>query len=288
VTRGGVEVVAEPACLLGEGPVWLPGSGELLFVDILPGRVHRLRPETGALESVELRTAVGAAVPRAGGGFAVATREGFGLLDWERGTLEPLAAVEAERPENRMNDGKCDAAGRFWAGTMSERREPAAGSLYRLDADGSVSRVLNGVTISNGLAWSGDGATMYYIDSLAHRVDAFDFDPAAGAVSGRRRLVELPEELGVPDGMTADAEGNLWIAFFGGSAVRCYSPAGEAVEVLELPVSLVTSVAFGGPDLRDLYITSATYRLSEPERHGGAVFRCRPGVAGVAADAFAG
>lgn len=283
-----VEVAADTRCLLGECPVWLPDTAELLFVDILKGRVHRLEPRRGKLATLELGTFVGAAAPRVAGGVVVATPAGFELVDWERGPARILAAVEADRPDNRMNDGKCDSAGRFWAGTMSQHRMPGAGSLYRLDADGTVTRVVAGVTISNGLGWSPDDSTFYYIDSDANGVDAFDFDAATGSVENRRRLVDLDRELGEGDGMTVDSSGNLWIAVLGGSCVRCFSPNGVLEEVIELPVSLVTSCAFGGADLGDLYITTAQHRLDRPGPLDGALFRCRPGVTGLCSPAYAG
>jgi sugar lactone lactonase YvrE len=172
-----------------------------------------------------------------------------------------------------------------------EGRRPL-GSLYRLDANRGLTRVLTGVTISNGLGWSPDGRTMYYIDSATHRIDAFDFEPETGSVSGRRRLVELPEGWGLPDGMTVDEEGFLWVAFWGGSAVRRIAPDGQVALVVELPVSLVTSCAFGGDDLADLYVTSARTELSgtqlRQQPHAGALFRIRPDVRGLPDHPFAG
>jgi sugar lactone lactonase YvrE len=227
-------------------------------------------------------------MPRDSGGYVVATPVGFELVDWERGRVRTLAAVEPELPDNRMNDGKCDSAGRFWAGTMSQRRTPGAGSLYRLDADGTLTRVVEGATISNGLAWSPDDATLYYIDSEADGIDAFDFDAAAGAVANRRRLLDLDRELGEGDGMTVDSVGNLWVACLGGASVRCFSPDGVLQEVIELPVSYVTSCAFGGDDLGDLYITTSRHRLDRPGPLDGAVFHCRPGVTGLRTRGYAG
>jgi sugar lactone lactonase YvrE len=203
-----------------------------------------------------------------------------------------VADVEAAVPETMMNDGKCDPGGRFWAGTKDVEGRRPLGSLYRLDADRTVVRVLSGVSISNGLGWSLDRRSMYYIDSPSHGVDVFDFAVEDGSVSGRRRLVDLPEEWGLPDGMTVDAEGFLWVAFWGGSAVRRISPDGRVVSVVSLPVSQVTSCAFGGDDLSDLYITSARNGLEADQRReqtfAGGLFRLRPGVAGLAEVPFAG
>jgi sugar lactone lactonase YvrE len=198
-----------------------------------------------------------------------------------------LAEVEADRPVSRMNDGKCDRRGRFWAGTIAEVHEPGAGSLYRLDADHRAVQVLTGVTTSNGLDWSPDGSTMYFIDTHAHGVDAYDFDEATGEIHNRRRLIDIDPEVGLPDGMAVDAEGGLWVALYDGRAVHRYSADGVLEGRLELPVSLVTSCAFAGPELADLYITTAADRHPD-EPLAGAVFHCRPGVAGLSNCPFAG
>jgi sugar lactone lactonase YvrE len=206
--------------------------------------------------------------------------------------LEMIAEVEADNPDNRMNDGKCDGAGRFWAGTMGFEPIPGAGALYRLDADRNVTTVLENVTISNGLGWSPDDATMYYIDSSTNRIDAFDYDTETGKIRNRRRLIEVPQEQGMPDGMTVDAEGFLWVALWGGCSVRRYAPDGTPDLVVELPASQITCPTFGGKDLSELYVTSATQGLLEEELqeqpYAGALFCCRPGVAGMPAHAFGG
>jgi sugar lactone lactonase YvrE len=189
-----------------------------------------------------------------------------------------------------MNDGACDSRGRFWAGTMAGDKTPGAGSLYRLNPDGRVKRVLTGLTISNGIDWSLDGHTMYFIDSALGCVDAFDFDEERGCLSNRRHLIEVPPEDGMPDGLTVDADGFLWVALFRGAAVRRYSPEGKLQCVVDLPATLVTSCAFGDPDLGTLYVTSASRGLDEEGRHrqphAGALFRLRPGVKGRQAEFF--
>ena len=203
-----------------------------------------------------------------------------------------VAEVEIDRPGQRMNDGACDAAGRFWAGTMCMQERPGLGSLYRLDPDGSSHRILTGVGISNGIDWSLDGATMYYVDSLTQRIDRFDFDPATGSVCNRRAFVTIDPAEGCPDGLTVDAEGGIWLALWGGSAIHRYRPDGTLERVLRVPVTHPTTCAFGGPDLGDLYITSATIRLSGEEKRrqpmAGGVMRHRPGVTGRPSHAFAG
>jgi sugar lactone lactonase YvrE len=191
-----------------------------------------------------------------------------------------------------MNDGKCDPAGRFWAGTKDIEGHRPFGSLYRLEPDHTLVRVLTDVTISNGLGWSPDHETMYYIDSPTHRIDMFDFEVETGSVSNRRSLVELSRAWGLPDGMTVDEEGFLWVAFWDGSAVRRIAPDGRVASVVELPVSRVTSCAFGGDDLADLYVTTARNGLSEAELRSqpsaGGLFRLHPPVRGLPPHAFAG
>jgi sugar lactone lactonase YvrE len=184
-----------------------------------------------------------------------------------------------------MNDGKCDPAGRFWAGTMALDERPRAGALYRLDPDHSVTKILDGVTVSNGLGWNVSHDVMYFIDSPRQGVDAFDYDRETGNVRNRRRLVDIPKEAGLPDGMAVDAEGYIWVALAFGGAVRRYSPTGELDRVVTLPVSFVTSCAFGGRDLMEMYITSGRLTLTEEQLreqpHAGGLFRYRPGVAGL-------
>jgi sugar lactone lactonase YvrE len=292
VERIEAELALDARAELGEGPVWDSELGRLIWVDITGERVHRFDPLTGDDETTAVGQPVGAASPRIPDGLVLAVRDGFVFLDLERARLQLVAEVEAETPGNRMNDGKCDAAGRFWAGTMPFAGNRPSGALYRLDSDLSVSRMLDGVTISNGIAWSPDGRSMYYIDSPTYRVDVFDYDVDAGEIAKRRTLFELPADGGLPDGMTVDAEGLLWIAFWGVGAVRRYTPDGLLAAVVELPVSLVTSCAFGGPDLADLYITSASGPLS-PEQAvdqpvAGGLFRARPGVSGLPHHRFRG
>jgi sugar lactone lactonase YvrE len=282
-----LELVLDAHANLGEGPAWDDTAGLLIWVDIPAGRVHRFDPSTGSDETFDVGQPVGAAVPTADGRLALAVSDGFALLDPETRALERIADVEAELPETQMNDGKCDPAGRFWAGTKDNDGRRPIGSLYRLDGDSTVDRIVTDVVISNGLGWSPDGRTMYYIDSKTYAVDAFDFDMGTGSASRRRRAIATPEPWGLPDGMTVDEEGFLWVAFWGGSAVRRFAPDGSVAAVIEFPVSQVTSCAFGGEELADLYVTSASGGLTPEERarqpHAGGLFRLRPGVRGLPA-----
>jgi sugar lactone lactonase YvrE len=206
--------------------------------------------------------------------------------------FEVTVPVERDIPGNRMNDAKCDPAGRLLAGTMAYDLSPHAAALYQVAPDWSFGQVVRDVTQSNGIAWSPDGSRMYFIDSATQGIDIFDYDAGTGSAGNRRRLVTIDAARGIPDGMTTDDQGNLWVACFGGAAVRCFSPAGEQLDEVSLPVTQVTSCAFGGPGLADLYVTTAAYRLSAGqlkwEPHAGATFVCRPGAAGLPASPFAG
>jgi sugar lactone lactonase YvrE len=286
-----VELVLAVGSELGEAPVWDADQRRLIWVDITRGLVHQLDPETRRHAVIDAGRPLGAAVPAASGGLALAVNEGFVRFDPESRDIAPIAEIETV-PGAAMNDGKCDPAGRFWAGTKDAAGRGPIGSLYRLEADHPVVEVLSGVTISNGLGWSPDQQTMYFIDSATYRIDAFDFELEHGTVSRRRRLVDLPKAWGLPDGMTVDEEGFLWVALWEGSAVRRFDPDGTLASVVEMPVSLVTSCAFGGDDLSDLYVTSARTGLSEAQlrsEHGaGGLFRLRPGVRGLPQPPFAG
>ena len=204
------ELLFDQGCLLAECPCWDVSTETLLWVDIEGMRIHRA-PIGGTVSTIQLDRTVGAAVPRIAGGLAAAVTDGIMLLDVD-GREERFIPIEADLPEHRMNDAKVDRLGRLWAGTLHREFLPGAGALYRIDPDGSVERVLDGIAVSNGLDWSDDGETMYFVDSLTRRVDVLDVDLDAGRVSNRRTLVELDEELGLPDGLTVDAEGNIWVA----------------------------------------------------------------------------
>jgi sugar lactone lactonase YvrE len=226
------------------------------------------------------------------GDWMVAARDGFYRLDPATGRTQLFALVEADKPDNRMNDGYCDAQGRFWAGTMSMSREKQAGALYRLDPNGRVTRMLDAVTTSNGIDWSLDGTTMYYIDTDTSRIDVFDFDAARGEIANRRPFVTIPEDAGRPDGLIVDAEGGVWLALWGGGAVRRYTPDGQLERTIPMPVPHPTKCAFGGRDLDVLYITTARTALSPTQRaahpQAGHLFQYSPGVKGRPAARFVG
>ncbi len=251
------ELVFAADAILGEAPGWDHDTGTLLWIDMFGQTVHRFDPANGLDATYPVGQDVAAVVRAAHGGLVCAVRDGFLWLDPVDGTTESGATVEGALASNRMNDGKCDGAGRFWAGTMNDDARPGVGALYRLEIDGRVTRVLDAVTISNGLGWSPDDRSMYYIDSATRRVDRFDFDPATGTPHGRCPLVTLPPGMGLPDGMCVDEEGCLWVALWDGWAVHRYTPDGRLDRIYRFPVSHVTSAAFGGADLMDLYVTTA-------------------------------
>jgi sugar lactone lactonase YvrE len=290
MTIPAVELVLDARADLGEGPRWDSVRQRLLWVDIMRGRVHAFTPSNGACRNVAVGQPVGALACASDGSLVLAVAGGFARLDLDSERFEMRAAVEADRPQNRMNDGACDSGGRFWAGTMALDERPGAGALYRLDPDLTVHTMLTGVTISNGLDWSLDGGRMYYVDSPTRRIDTFDFDAGTGSIANRRTFVEVPADAGVPDGLTVDAAGFVWLALWGGAALRRYAPDGTLERVVPLPVTHPTSCAFGGAALDELYVTSARRPLdAEEKRHqpqAGGVFRLRPGVSGRPAHLF--
>jgi sugar lactone lactonase YvrE len=284
-----VDVAVRARAELGEGPRWI--AGRLAWVDILAGTLHRLDPATGSQRSMTFDDALGMVAPRGQGGLLAAVGRSVVLLDEDS---EEVARVDLpdEPPDNRVNDGRCDPAGRLWIGTMRADGDGAAGSLYRVDPDLSVRRVATDLGISNGIDWSPDGERMYHVDSATGRVDVYDFEVRQGLASGRRALVAVPEDQGVPDGLVVDAEGGIWVAFHGGWAVRRYTPDGSLDREVPMPVAQPTAVAFGGEDLADLSVTTATEGLDaddlEDQPLAGSVLRLRPGVTGRPTTPFAG
>ncbi|CAH1267851.1 RGN [Branchiostoma lanceolatum] len=260
--------VDEPGLLL-EGPHWDSLTGTLLYVDIHGQHVHRWDPVTKQKDTYDIDCMVGAVVPRESGGAVVAAGTKFAFLDFETRQLNTVATVDPHKPRNRFNDGKCDAAGRFWAGTMGDEPVPTkvdrkAGSLYCLHTDGIVTKAFNEVDISNGLAWTSDNSIMYYIDSLQYSVDAFDFDLPTGTLTNRRKVVnfDLSTDV-VPDGMCIDTDGKLWVAMFGKGQVLQVDPeTGTHLRSVKIPADQTTSCCFGGPNLDILYVTTANVGLS--------------------------
>jgi sugar lactone lactonase YvrE len=287
------ELVLDAKAALGEGPVWSAREQRLYWVDIEAGCLHAFAPSEGTDRVYELGEMVGTVVPRGRGGVMLALHHGFAAFDPQSGELTRWSDPEAHLSRNRFNDGKCDPAGRFWAGTLSLDRTPGAASLYCLEADGRVRTMLQGVTNSNGIAWSLDGTSMYYIDTPTRQVTEFEFDLASGQIANPRPVITIPADSGKPDGMTIDADGMLWIALWDGGCVGRWDPrTGELLARVEVAARRVTACAFGGPDLTDLYVTTARTGMGDVELAAqplaGGLFHVRPGVAGVPAFEFAG
>lgn len=280
------EQVTAPLAHHGEGPVWHEQWGGLRFVDMLAGEVVSVDLESGRDTRLHVGGVAAAIRPRSDGGMVVAVERGFALVD-AGGGVRLLPELWSDSTV-RMNDGDCDPDGRFYCGSMGYDFRTGAGSLYRLDSNGSVTTVFVGVTISNGLAWSGDGATAYYVDSPTQRIDAFDYSFERG-LDNRRPMIGIDSRFGMPDGIAVDCEDNIWVALWGGSAVHSYSPSGELLETIELPVSQVTACTFGGAKLDELYITTSSEGVAagtQPE--AGAIFRAVTATVGRPPICFAG
>lgn len=268
----------------GEGPVWHDGWGGLRWVDMLAGDVLTL-DAAGTVQRSHVGTVVAALRPRTDGSAVVALERGFAWANTDLTDITPLGEIWSD-PTVRMNDGGCDPDGRLWCGTMAYDAAPGRGALYRLDTDGTVTRELTSVTISNGLCWSPDGTRAYYVDTPTQRIDVFDYDRDTG-LHHRRPLVEIPADTGAPDGLTVDAEGGVWVALWGGSAVHRYAPDGALTEVVSVPVRQVSACAFGGPQLDELYVTTSRQGLgAQAESAAGALFRAGVPVRGLPVRTF--
>jgi len=268
-----VEIAVRAYAKLAEGPRWDAATGRLLWVDIEGCELHVL--ESGEDRAIGLDAMVGVAAPTSSGAVLVALADRLALVDLADESVRTLVRLP-HGPALRSNDGACDAAGRFWIGTMGLDETPGAGALYRFD--GRLERVLDEVTLSNGIGWTRDDTRMYYIDSPVQRVDIFDFEVASGRIDDRRPFVSIDESEGIPDGLTVDDEGGVWVALYGGSCVHRYDESGRLDAVLEVPALNVTSCCFGGDDGRSLFVTTAA-----PD---GNVYVTQPGVSGPPAHVF--
>jgi sugar lactone lactonase YvrE len=275
---------------LGEGPVWDDRTGELVWVDISGRLVHRWSPTTGVATSFATRGDVGAVVLCEDGGLVIAIECELWRVD-DHGQWSLLAAVEPV-PGVRFNDCRADPCGRLWAGTLHRDRQHGMAALYRLDAGGELSVVIPDRTISNGIGWSPDGATMYYIDSTTQRIVMFAYDLDTGALGDEVVFADVEPSDGLPDGLTVDADGGVWVCLFGGAKVRRYLPDGAVDREIALPLTNPTCPGFGGSDLRTLYITTARHRLTDEqlqrEPMAGALLQLDVGHTGLPANRFAG
>ncbi|MEP0320990.1 SMP-30/gluconolactonase/LRE family protein [Bauldia litoralis] len=287
-----VECVVDARNRLGEVPVWDVAEQALYWVDIEGKLLQRLTPATGTVDRWQMPERIACFALRENGGLIVAFASGIAFYDLDTGAIDWIAKPEAHIPTTRFNEGKCDRQGRFWAGTMDDRLTEHSGALYRVDPDRSVTKVLDGIGISNTLVWSLDDTEFYFADTLDGVIDRFDYDPATGAIANRTRIVDLAGTGIGPDGSTIDAEGYLWNAQWDGWRLARYAPDGTLDRIVELPVQKPTSCMFGGPDLRTLYVTSAIWDLT-PEQlrdqpQAGGLFALDVGIAGVPETRFAG
>lgn len=281
------EPVADVTAMLGEGPYWVPEDDCLLWVDAHGGQLHRTYFPSGETVTLDVGV-VSAAFPAVGGGILTVGGNRLTLRmppgqggQWTTRLIAEVPAREAVR----FNDAGVDPAGRVWVGSMHTGESQPLGELYRLDGAGTATTVVKGVTVSNGLSWSPDGARLYYADSPTKRVDVFDYDPATGEAAGRRVFADLSAFDGVPDGLTVDADGCVWVAIWGGGVLRRFAPDGSQDAVVGVPVSQPTSCAFGGPGMTDLYVTTAKVGLTGGELAAqplaGRLLRLRPGPVGL-------
>lgn len=276
---------------LGESPIWDGREGALYWIDGRKPNINRFDPATARNHAVTSAEPVHAIALTRGHRLLCAFEASLGLIDCKTGALQALVSL-IEGVEDNLNDGACDRAGRFWVGSKARDWVKPVGVLFRYDPDGSVHRLDQGFQLSNGLGWSPDNRTMYFIDSAPREIYAYDFDLAGGGVKNRRRLVHIAEEHGLPDGMTVDAEGFLWVAQWSGGRVVRYDPDGKIERMIPMPVQRPTSVAFGGRDLTTLFITSGTMRMSEAELAAeplaGNLFALETDVQGLPEPRFAG
>jgi sugar lactone lactonase YvrE len=291
--QGVVKLLCDVNSTLGEGPTWDHRSNKLIWLDVLGKRIHTFDPTKGERRTITIDQKVGSAVPRVQGGLVLALENGFHTLDLETEQLTRLIDPEEDIPGNRFNDGKCDETGRYWAGTMDMEEKSPSGSLYCLETDGTVRKVVEGVSVSNGIGWSPDNRTMYYIDSPTKKVMAYDYSLERGEITKPRVAVTIPEGEGFPDGMTVDVEGMLWIAHWDGWQVSRWNPAtGEKITSIPVPAAQTSSCIFGGDNYDELFITTARVGLSEEQLkqqpHAGGVFCIKPGVKGKPSSFYGG
>jgi sugar lactone lactonase YvrE len=288
-----MELVVDLKSDFGSGAFWNHKTGELMWVDVTGKILNFYSPRKGHNKEMFIGQIIGAAVPAESGQVIAALQNGIYLIDPLTGTKRLISAPEDTVPENRFNSGKCDPAGRFWAGTVNMDMKQGMGKLYRLDSDSTVHEMLEYASIPNGTVWSGDNTKMFYMDSPTQKVIAYDYDNETGEISNGKTAVEIPPEIGLPYGMTIDADNNLWIAIYGGAAVTCWNPeTGEMLHEIKVPAKNVTSCAFGDEDFGTLYITTARQETDSEELkkypHAGGVFKIRPGVYGVKSAFFKG
>ncbi|MBF0194728.1 MAG: SMP-30/gluconolactonase/LRE family protein [Magnetococcales bacterium] len=287
-----VDCVCESEAQLGEGPVWSKSEGVLYWLDIKNRQVFRYHVDNGQQDCQKVEPLISCIVLRRAGGLFAATHEGIGLFDYSKGTVAISNRFNTEPEGNRPNDGKCDSAGRFWLGSMDDAETKPTGNLYRFHGDGAVVKVLEGVVISNGIGWSPDNKIFYFTDSVNRAILAFDYSANSGSLQNPRVFAHIKKEHGYPDGLAVDVEGGVWSAHWDGWRITRYTPDGNIDRIINMPVPRPTSCAFGGSDLMDLYITSASIGLTGQQLAkaplSGSLFCHKPGIAGLAVGEYNG
>ena len=276
---------------LGEGAYWNHVTQTFYWIDIEGKKLHLFDPATQTNRSFDTPSRIGNVVPASSTEAMIALEDGIHILNTETGALTMFAEIENDIADNRMNDGKCDPAGRLWTGTMHMPQTSANGKVYMVNGDGSHKTMIDSVTISNGIVWTKDAKTMYYIDTPTGYVRAYDYDNTTGAITNERKVIEVPESVGFPDGMTIDNEDKLWIGLWNGNKVARYDPlTGKMMSSIDVPAHNVTACAFGGPNLDTLYITTARVDMTDAELDSlplsGSIFKVVPGVTGVPSAQF--
>lgn len=289
-----VELVLNVKCTIGEGPSWDERTNTIYFIDLLGNTIYSF-DGSRVLKRV-LKENIGAAVVRERGGMVAVTMTGYYLVDFPDGEVKQICDPEAGRENSRFNDGKCDAKGRFWAGTMSRALDSGYGealpesALWCMDTKQQVSLKLDKVIQGNGMAWTPDNRKMYFIDSQTYTVQEFDFDLEKSAISNGHVVVQVPREMGLPDGMTVDSQGMLWVALWGGGAISRWNPAtGELLEKISIPAKNVTACTFGGENMDELYVTTAKLDTNEEEYpYAGGLFKIKMDITGVPSYRYGG
>lgn len=285
-TAFAVELVCDIKAKLGEGSIWDYNKQVLYWVDIEEGILYEYQPDQDTTLIHRAGKKIGTIVPESDNTVVLAMEDGIYRMYLQNDSLEFITKPASLQSNQRFNDGKCDPAGRLWAGSMG----PANSAyLYKMDAQGEMIPVLDNITISNGIIWSVDSTKMYYIDTPTKKIRQYDYSVADGSISAEKVIIEVPDSLGSPDGMTIDSEGNLWVAHWGGNAVFKYDPnTGATLQKIEVPAKNITSCAFGGNNLDVLYITCASIGMSDEEYlkypDAGKLFRVRTGVKGIKAN----
>lgn len=277
--------------LLGEGAFWNYKSQELYWIDIDGKKLHIYKPETKTNRSFPTPSRIGTVVPRTDTTAVIALEDGIYIINTENGNIELLSDIEKEMTYNRFNDGKCDPNGDLWVGSMHLEQMAPMGSVYKISETGETTEMIDSVTISNGIVWTKDATTMYYIDTPTQNIQVFDFDETTSTLSNERTAVRISEAIGFPDGMAIDEEDMLWVGLWNGNAVGRFDPnTGELISKIEVPAHNVTSCAFGGKNLDKLYITTASVDMTEEEKTNyplaGSLFVADPGVKGVRSEFF--